>query len=104
VPSKANQRRAKPLRFYATLSTADPKMGDRDSRGLHLVSELVEAIPCSYPPPSLTHLFLTGLHDPQLVYAIKMITPSDELTFGNDQHCHATGTITTFEPGEDLSN
>jgi hypothetical protein len=57
--------------------------------------------------PRLTHLFLTGLHDSQLMYAIKMSFPAGELTFDNVveryERCHTTewGAAPTCEPGEE---
>jgi hypothetical protein len=51
-------------------------------------------------------LFLAGLYDSQLVYAIKITIPTNELTFDNVveryQRCHATewGATPTLEPGE----
>jgi hypothetical protein len=57
--------------------------------------------------PRLTHLFLTGLHDSQLMYAIKMSFPAVELTFDNIieryKRCHTTEwcAAPTCEPGEE---
>jgi hypothetical protein len=95
VASKEEQRKFKALRYYETLSIIDPETGDRDSPELYVQRAKWFR---QYLPDTLhrrlAHLFLAGLHDMQLVYAIKSTIPTDELTFDNVveiyQRCNAT--------------
>ena len=105
--SKEDQRKVKALRFYETLSIIDPETGDRDPPELYVQRARWFR---QYLPDTLhrrlAHLFLAGLHDVQLVYAIKSTIPADELTFDNVveryQRCNATewGQVVTLGPDE----
>jgi hypothetical protein len=71
---KADQRRAKALRFYETLSIVG--LGDgREGlfRGLHLATDDGKQYLPAVLHSRLTDLFLAGLHHSQLVYAIEVI-------------------------------
>jgi len=107
VTSKEDQRKVKALRFYETLSIIGPETGDRDPPELYVQRARWFR---QYLPDTLhrrlAHLFLTGLHDLQLVYAIKSTIPANELTFDNVeeryQRCNATewGQVVTLGPDE----
>jgi hypothetical protein len=81
---KGDQRKVKALRYYETLSVIDPRTGKWDPPELYVrrakwfKQHLPETLHLH-----LTHLFLTGLHDSQLMYAIKMCFSAGELTFDN---------------------
>jgi len=105
--SKEDQRKVKALRFYQTLSISDPETGDRDPPELYVQrAKWLQ----QYFPDTLhqrrAHLFLTGLHDVQLMYAIKITIPVNELTFDNVveryQRCNATewGQVVMLGPDE----
>jgi hypothetical protein len=84
VVPKEDQRKVKALRYYDTLSVIDPKTGTRDPPELYVrrAKWFKQYLPATLHP-RLTHLFRTGLHDSQLMYAIKMSFPARELTFDN---------------------
>ena len=95
MASKVDQRKVKALRFYETLSIIDPETGDRDPPELYVQRArwLRQYLPDTLHR-RLAHLFLTGLHDVQLMYAIKGTIPVNELTFDNVveryEHCNGT--------------
>jgi len=107
VASKEDQRKVKALRFYETLSIIDPETGDRDPPELYVQRArwfrqyLPDTRHCR-----LAHLFLIGLHDVHLMYAIKSTIPVNELTFDNVveryERCNATewGQVVTLGPDE----
>ena len=107
VTSKEDQRKVKALRFYETLSIIGPETGDRDPPELYVQRARWFR---QYLPDTLhrrlAHLFLTCLHDLQLVYAIKSTIHANELTFDNVveryQRCNATewGQVVTLGPDE----
>jgi len=84
MSSKEDQRKVEALRFYETLSNMDPETGDRDPPKLYIQRARWFR---QYLPDTLhrrlAHLFLTGLHDIQLMCAIKSTIPVNELTFDN---------------------
>ena len=95
MASKEHQRKVEALRFYETLSIMDPETRDRDPPELYVQRArwFRQNLPDTLHR-RLAHLFLTGLHDIQLRYAIKSTIPVNELTFDNVveryEHCNGT--------------